>query len=89
MSRRKRSAQQLASLLTRKSGALVRVYYDSDIRLHRVVWANGPDVAQMYTLALRWASTLPELDLATLQWDRDTSNGSKRPVPSTVAAAQS
>jgi hypothetical protein len=86
MSRRKRSAQQLASLLTRKAGVLVRVYYDSNTREHRVVWANGPDVAQMYTLALRWASTLPELDLAALVWDRDTSMASSRPVPSTVAA---
>ena len=78
MSRRKRSAQQLAGLLSRKSGATVKIYYDDDIRLHRVVWTNGPDVAEMYNLALRWASTLPELDIANLLWDRGATTAPAR-----------
>jgi hypothetical protein len=59
-------------LLTSKSGTAVNTYYDSDIARYRVVWTNGPDVAQMYTLAMRHASDIPQLDLTALQWDRAT-----------------
>lgn len=72
MTRRARSARQLASLLTDVSGSVVRVIYDRDIHRHRVVWTNGPDVAQMYTLAMRHAESIRGLDHTMLVWDRDT-----------------
>jgi hypothetical protein len=72
MSRRARRARRLANLLTSESGTAVSTYYDRDIDRYRVAWTNGPDVAQMYTLAIRHASDIPQLDLTTLQWDRAT-----------------
>ena len=74
MSKRARSARRLASLLTSKSGTYVRVYYDRQIRRYRVVWTNGPDAAQMFTYAVQAAGDVPELDVATLLWDRGTTN---------------
>jgi hypothetical protein len=74
MSKRARSARRLASLLTSKAGTYVRVYYDRQIRRYRVVWTNGPDAAQMFTLAIQSTHEVPELDVATLLWDRGTSN---------------
>lgn len=72
MTLRARGARQLASLLTRSSGTYVRIYYDREIRRYRVVWTNGPDVGQMYTLAVRCAQDVPNLDPSTLLWDRGT-----------------
>ncbi|HEV2782331.1 MAG TPA: hypothetical protein VGX25_23310 [Actinophytocola sp.] len=72
MSKHARSARRLASLLTGVSGTVVRIYYDRGLHRHRVVWTNGPDVAQMYTLAMRHAGAIPGLDLTTLLWDRGT-----------------
>jgi hypothetical protein len=74
MSKRARSARRLASLLTSKSGTFVRIYYDRQIRRYRVVWTNGPDAAQMFTLAIQASGEVPELDVSTLLWDRGTSN---------------
>ncbi|HEV2782789.1 MAG TPA: hypothetical protein VGX25_25645 [Actinophytocola sp.] len=74
MSKRARNARQLASLLTGKSGTLVRVYYDHAIHRHRVIWTRGPDVAQMYNLAMRHAHAVPGLDLTRMLWDRGTSD---------------
>ncbi|MET0135103.1 MAG: hypothetical protein ABW215_16100 [Kibdelosporangium sp.] len=74
MSKRARSARRLASRLTSKSGTFVRVYYDRQIRRYRVVWTNGPDAAQMFTFAIQSRDEVPELDVATLLWDRGTSN---------------
>jgi hypothetical protein len=72
MTLRARGARQLASLLTRSSGTSVRIYYDREIRRYRVVWTNGPDAGQMYTLAARYAQEVPHLDPSTLLWDRGT-----------------
>ncbi|MET0233332.1 MAG: hypothetical protein ABW224_01705 [Kibdelosporangium sp.] len=78
MSKRARSARRLASMLTSKSGTYVRVYYDRQIRRYRVVWTNGPDAAQMFTFAVQAAGEVPELDVATLLWDRGTTNNIHR-----------
>lgn len=74
MSKRARSARRLASLLTSHSGTFVRIYYDRQIRRYRVVWTNGPDAAQMFTLAVQARDEVPELDISTLLWDRGTTN---------------
>lgn len=63
---------ELASLLTSMSGTAVNTYYDRGIARYRVIWTGGPDVAQMYTLAMRHADDVPELDITALQWDRGT-----------------
>lgn len=78
MSKRARSARRLASLLTSKSGTYVRVYYDRQIRRYRVVWTNGPDAAQMFTFAVQAAGEVPELDVATLLWDRGTTGNHQK-----------
>jgi hypothetical protein len=70
MGQRARRAQQLATLLTNTSGTTVTIFYDRSVHLHRVIWTNGPDVAQMSTLAMRHADTVPGLDLTKLLWDR-------------------
>lgn len=70
MGQRARRARQLANLLTGTSGTTVRIFYDREVHRHRVVWSNGPDVAQMYTLAMRHADNVPGLDLTKLMWDR-------------------
>jgi hypothetical protein len=70
MGQRARRARQLASLLTGMSGTKVTIIYDREAHRHRVIWTKGPDVAQMYTLAMRHASTVPGLDLSKLLWDR-------------------
>lgn len=72
MSRRERTVQRLANLLTGTSGSTVRIIYDRAVHRHRVVWTNGLDVAQMSTLAMRHADSIPGLDLSTLVWDRGT-----------------
>lgn len=73
MSLRDRGVQRLATLLTSKSGSSVRIFYDRQVRRYRVVWTNGPDTAQMYTLAVRSASEVSKLDLSALLWDRSVS----------------
>jgi hypothetical protein len=72
MSRRARDIRRLAGVLTSKSGTLVRIYYDRALRRYRVVWTNGPDVAQMYTLAIQCVDGALDVDVATLLWDRGT-----------------
>lgn len=74
MSKRAYQARRLASLLTSTSATSVRIYYDRQIRRHRVVWTDGPDVAQMFTLAMNSADAVPDLDITTLLWDRDTTH---------------
>lgn len=78
MIRRERSAQRLASLLTGTSGTTVRIIYDRAVHRYRVVWTNGPDVAQMSTLAMRHTHSIPGLDLSTLLWDRGTTTPARR-----------
>ncbi|TCO43757.1 hypothetical protein [Actinocrispum wychmicini] len=70
MSKRARGARRLASLLTTESGTYVRIYYDRQIRRYRVVWAKGPEVAQMFTYARDFRSEVPDVDISTLLWDR-------------------
>ncbi|MBP2323333.1 hypothetical protein JOF56_003718 [Kibdelosporangium banguiense] len=72
MSKRARGARRLASLLTAASHTYVRVYYDRQIRRYRVVWTNGPDASQMFTLAVQASEEVPDLDISTLLWDRGT-----------------
>jgi hypothetical protein len=80
MSLRDRAVQRLASLLTSKSGATVRVFYDRQVRRYRVVWTNGPDTAQMYTLAVRFLPEVSKVDPSTLLWDRSVSGRRTRPA---------
>ncbi len=74
MSKRARDIRRLASLLTGKSGTSVRIYYDRALRRYRVVWTNGPDVAQMYTLAIGCVDGALDVDVAALLWDRGTTS---------------
>jgi hypothetical protein len=78
LSKRARASRRLSSLLTRKSGIYVRVYYDRQIRRYRVVWTDGPNVAQMYAYAVAESGLMPELDITTLLWDRVTSDKTTR-----------
>jgi hypothetical protein len=72
MTKRARDIRRLAGLLTTKSGTSVRIYYDRAVRRYRVVWTDGPDVAQMFTLAITCANTDLDVDVPTLLWHRDT-----------------
>lgn len=74
MSKRARASRRLASLLTSATGAYVRIYYDRQIRRYRVVWTNGPNVADMHMLAVGKSSEVPEVDIADLLWDRQISS---------------
>ena len=78
---RTRGIRRLASLLTRESGTSVKIYYDRAIRRYHVVWTDGPDVAQMYTLVMRYAPEASKLDPSALLWERGTNKG---PVPGTT-----
>lgn len=72
MSRRARSARRLASLLASEFGTHVRVYYDRQTRRYRVVWTDGPEAAHMFTYAVHSQGQIPELDISTLLWDRQS-----------------
>jgi hypothetical protein len=78
MSKRARASRRLSSLLTSKSGSYVRVYYDRETRRYRVVWTDGPDVAQMHTYAVQAAGEILALDIATLLWDRSVNDNSTK-----------
>jgi hypothetical protein len=70
MGKRARNARQLASMLTGTSGTSVTVYYDHAVHRHHVIWTSGPDVTQMYNLAMRHADAVPGLDLTRMIWKR-------------------
>jgi len=80
MSKRARASRRLSSLLTSKARTYVRVYYDRQIRRYRVVWTDGPDVARMHAYAVAESSQVPDLDIATLLWDRVASDKTPRRI---------
>jgi hypothetical protein len=82
MSLRDRAVRRLAALLTSKSGSFVRIFYDREVRRYRVVWTNGPDTAQMYTIAVRHTPPVSKVDLSALLWDRSVSSSRPRPAVS-------
>lgn len=70
MSSKARSARRLATLLSARSGVSVSVRYDRELRRYRVVWASGPDQAQMQTLAVTSVAAVPDFSVAELFWTR-------------------
>ncbi|TCO47337.1 hypothetical protein [Actinocrispum wychmicini] len=70
MSKRARNARRLASMLGNKFSIFVRIYYDRQIRRYRVVWTNGPEAEELFLYAVESRDEVPELDVATLLWDR-------------------
>ncbi|WP_344878774.1 hypothetical protein [Allokutzneria multivorans] len=73
MSTRARSARRLASLLAVRTGVHVVVRYDRLLRRYQVVWIDGPDEAQMRTVAMANATVVPDIDLGELLWHRSVS----------------
>ncbi|MBP2471261.1 hypothetical protein JOF53_000133 [Crossiella equi] len=70
MSSRARAARRLATLLSARAGVPVSVRYDRDLRRYRVVWASGPDQAQMQTLAVTSVASVPDFAVTDLFWTR-------------------